>query len=97
MIGNLADYLANNGNELLSSSPLASIDRGGNNGEVATFNPTTSSSVSGSTTAPSDFGQRSAGVNDSFVSPNGRGAFAPGAQWGDLSWTKLASEGELTQ
>ncbi|HKL87998.1 MAG TPA: hypothetical protein VJ884_03260, partial [Salinibacter sp.] len=97
MIANLADYLAKNGNELLSSSPLASIDRSGNNGEVNTFNPTTSSAVASSTTQPSDFGQRSAGVNDRFVAPNGRGAFASGAQWGDLSWTKLASDGELTQ
>lgn len=97
LIGNLATYLASNGNELLTSSPLESIDRGGNNGAVNSFDPTTSSSVSSSTTEPSDFGQRSTGVNDGFVSPNGRGAFAPGANWGDLSWTKLASEGELTQ
>jgi hypothetical protein len=95
MISNLATYLSDNDNELLSNSPLESIDRGGNNGEVSTFNPTTSSAVSSSTTAPSDFGQRSAGVNDNFVSPGGRGAFAPNAEWGDLSWTKLASSGEL--
>jgi hypothetical protein len=97
MIANLADYLANNDNELLANSPLESIDRGGNNGEVNSFNPTTSSAVSGATTTPSDFGQRSVGVNDNFVPPSGRGAFASGAQWGDLGWTKLASEGELTQ
>jgi hypothetical protein len=96
MIANLADYLADNDNELLSSSPLQSIDREGGNGEVNTFNPGTSSAVSSSTTQPSDFGQRSAGVNDNFVTPNGRGAFAPGAEWGDLGWTKLASDGELT-
>ena len=97
MRGNLASYLADNDNELLSDSPLESIDRGGNNGEVNTVNPTTSDAVSSSTTQPSDFGQRSAGVNDNFVTPNGRGAFAPGAEWGNLAWTKLASDGELTQ
>jgi len=96
MKADLASYLADNDNNLLSDSPLESIDRGGNNGEVNTFNPTTSDAVSSSTTQPSDFGQRSAGVNDNFVTPNGRGAFAPGAEWGDLGWTKLVSDGELT-
>ena len=93
----LATYLSNNNNELLSNSPLQSINRAGSNGEVNSFNPTTASSVASNTTAPSDFGQRSSGVNDNFVTPNGRGAFASGAQWGNLGWTKLASEGELTQ
>ncbi len=95
--GNLATYFSNNGHELAGSAPLESIDRGGNNGAIQSFNPATASSVSTTTSVPSDFGTESSGENDNFVSVSERGAFASGASWNLNGWTKIkAEEGELT-
>ena len=97
LIGDLATYFANNGHQLAGSDPLESIDRGGNNGAVQTFDPGTAGSVSSSTTAPSDFGTESPGVNDNFVSVSERGAFASSASWNLNGWTKIKSETQELQ
>ncbi|NBB73244.1 MAG: hypothetical protein GVY35_06120 [Bacteroidetes bacterium] len=91
--GTLADYLRNNGNELLMSSPVTDVTRN-SNGVITSFNPLAAGDATGqmTTSAPSGFGDQG-GVNANFVTTDYYGAFGD-TNWA-AGWTLLSQTGEL--
>ena len=91
--GTLADYLRNNGNQLLTSSPVTDVTRN-SNGVITSFNPLAAGDATGvaTTSAPSGFGDQG-GENANFVPVDYYGAFGS-TNWA-AGWTLLSQTGEL--
>lgn len=90
--GTLADYLRNNGNQLLTSSPVTDVTRN-SNGVITSFNPLAAGDATGATvSAPTGFGDQG-GENDNFVPVDHYGAFGD-TNWA-AGWTLLSQSGEL--
>ena len=99
MRGNLADYLRNNGNQVLdpSQSPITSITRSagarGPDGGIQTFDPTPAGPATSGANQPDQFG--SGGENSSWTSVSFRGAFGSGADWNLADWALIAQDGTV--
>lgn len=94
---NLADYLNNNGNLIVTSNPYTDITREGGNGTFQTFTPTLQGDAVQGANEPTDFGAKSPGVNDSWTSVTFKGAFGPEAEWNlDAGWAKITQDGTVT-
>jgi hypothetical protein len=94
---NLAEYLNNNGNLIVTSNPYTDITREGGNGTFQTFTPTLQGDAVQGANEPTDFGAKSPGVNDSWTSVTFKGAFGPGAEWNlDSGWAKITQDGTVT-
>jgi hypothetical protein len=102
MRSNLASYLSNNGNQIVSDDPLSDISRsGGGTGAIQSFDPAAANAanVGSSVSSPGDFGSNG-GTNSTFTSVSFKGAFGPAgktsADWNlDTNWAKVASTGVL--
>jgi hypothetical protein len=94
---NLAEYLNNNGNLIVTENPYTAITREGGNGTFQGFTPTLSNidEVQGAN-EPADFGVQSQGVNDSWTQVTFKGAFGPEAEWNlDTGWAKITQDGTI--
>ncbi len=91
-VGNLADYLRNENNELLSQSPIQSMDRTGD-GVINQFNPRATGPADASPPNPSVFGDVG-GENSNYESVDYYGAFGPNENWAD-GWTLISQNGTL--
>jgi hypothetical protein len=90
--GELADYLRNNGNELLTTSPVTDVTRNAN-GVITSFNPLAAGpATSASLSEPNNFGDQG-GVNANFVPVDYYGAFGD-TNWA-AGWTLLSQTGTL--
>ncbi|NBB85304.1 MAG: hypothetical protein GVY12_03660 [Bacteroidetes bacterium] len=89
--GLFADYLRDEGNQLLDASPITSITRDGS-GFIQSFNPLAAgAAASAPAAAPSKFD--TGGVNGTFVPVTFHGAFG-NDNWA-RGWTLLSRTGEL--
>lgn len=94
--GNLADYLRSENNAIVNNNPYVSISRSNGNGAIQSFDPTPVNAATSGANEPSDFGNKSAGVNDSWTSVSFRGAFGSGAEWNlDSDWAKITQDGTV--
>ncbi|WP_232798013.1 hypothetical protein [Salinibacter altiplanensis] len=89
--GNLATYLRDKNNQLLSQSPIESMDRS-SNGVINQFNPRAVGPADDSPPAPSVFGDVG-GVNSNYESVDYYGAF--GSENWASGWTLLSQNGTL--
>jgi hypothetical protein len=94
--GSLADYLRNEDNLILSSSPYA-ISRENGNGTLQGFTPSPQGNdVTSGAVEPEDFGVQSQGVNDTWTQVSFKGAFGPGAEWNlAAGWAKITQDGTI--
>jgi len=102
MRGNLADYLRNNGNQVLDTDqqPIAGITRAdgarGPDGAVQSFDPAPTGPATSGANAPDEFG--SGGTNSSWTQVSFRGAFGSGAEWNlDSQWALITQDGTVQQ
>jgi len=99
MRGNLADYLRNNGNQVLNTDqrPIQSITRAqgarGPDGAVQSFNPMPAGPATSGANEPDAFG--SGGVNGSWTQVGFRGAFGSGAEWNLSDWALIGQDGTI--
>ncbi|PSQ89194.1 MAG: hypothetical protein BRD30_05920 [Bacteroidetes bacterium QH_2_63_10] len=92
--GELADYLRDNGNQLLSTSPIQSIDRSGD-GVINSLDPTAAGPAAGTNPqAPSGFGE-TGGENSQFTPVNDNGAVTQQTGKWYEGWTLLSQDGVL--
>lgn len=92
--GELADYLRNNGNQLLSASPIQSMDRSGD-GVINSFDPTAAGPAAGTNPQePSGFGD-TGGVNSEFTPVSDNGAVTQETGKWYEGWTLLSQSGVL--
>jgi hypothetical protein len=93
---NLADYLRNENNMIVTSNPLAGITRENGDGAIQSFVPEPANDATSGANEPADFGDKSPGVNDQWTSVSFRGAFGPGASWNlDADWAKITQDGTV--
>lgn len=96
---NLADYLRNNGNQVLDTdqTPITSITRSegarGPDGAVQSFNPAPAGPATSGANEPDEFG--TGGENGSWTQVSFRGAFGSGAEWNLSEWTLIAQDGTI--
>ena len=88
---NLAQYLRDENNQLLSASPIASIDRN-ENGVITSFNPLAAGDADAAPAEPSVFGDVG-GVNATYTPVDFYGAFGD-TNWA-AGWTLLSQSGAL--
>jgi hypothetical protein len=88
---NLAEYLRQEGNQLLSASPITSINRD-NSGVISSFNPLAAGAADATPPDPSTFGD-GGGVNGAYTPVEFYGAFGD-TNWA-AGWTLLSQSDEL--
>ncbi len=89
--GNLANYLRDQDNQLLDTSPITNIDRD-ENGVIGSFDPSAAGPADATPPEPSVFGDVG-GVNADLTPASFYGAF--GSDNWARSWTLLSQTGEL--
>jgi hypothetical protein len=100
MRGNLANYLRDNGNQVLNTDelPITSITRAqgarGPDGAVQSFDPAPAGPATSGASAPGEFG--TGGENSSWTQVEFRGAFGSGAEWNlDSQWALITQDGTI--
>jgi hypothetical protein len=100
MRDNLAQYLRDNGNEVLNTdqTPIASISRAegsrGPDGAIQSFDPAPAGPATSGANAPDAFGE-AGGVNSSWTQVPFRGAFGAEANWNLSDWALIAQDGTV--
>jgi hypothetical protein len=101
MRGNLAEYLRNNGNQVLAPDqmPITSIDRNdggrGADGPVQSFDPAPAGPAASGANEPDTFGN-TGGENSSWTQVEFRGAFGSDAEWNlDSQWALITQDGTV--